>query len=777
MNKVLKSLGMIFNIAKTELKILFYSPIAWLIIIAFVVQATIPFIEQLSTLVRYKSLGYTYSLQNETFKLFLGKDSISVEVLSHLYLFIPLLTMGLMSREINTGSIKLLFSSPISAKQIVFGKFFAMMIFGVILIIPILVLVLFSYFIVPNLDVSLIFTGILGVYLLICAYSAIGIFMSSLTSYQVVAAIGTFAVLGFLNFIGDVGQGIDFVRDITYWLSMTGRAKGFVKGLISSDAILYFILVIGMFLTFTIIRFQGSRVKTRAAIIASYVFTVVAGLLIGYISSRPTMKHYADMTATKHNTLTKASQDIIKQLEGDLEINTYVNLLDYSRGYGMFDQINIDKARLEKYVRFKPEIKLNYIYYWDKNLGGGSFYRQYKGMTDEQVAKRICDCCDWDYDKFLTSEQIRSKINLRTEGNRFVRQIVSSNGNKAWLRIYNDMSKFPGEQEVSAALKRLITKVPKVGFLVGHGERSVHEETGRGFYNTTIDQKGRFALINQGFDCIEVDLSKDNIADDVSILVISDMKKDLSDKEYKILEKYIDRGGNLFIIAEPKRVKAMKKLVGLFGVKFSNGIIVQKNKGHLASLVTPRVTLEASKNISYRFAGMYKYSKTVSMLGAIGLDCTGCNNKGFKATPIFKTYKKDTWNELETTDFVDDTVSINTQIGEVRNIYTMGTALTRNINNKEQRIMIIGDADWMSNEGLHKSYKKVKSLNSTALMGIYHWLSESKMPIDTRRELKKDKGLKLSKSQFSVWKVIFLWVIPFMLIAAYVLIYLRRFKK
>lgn len=69
---------------------------------------------------------------------------------------------------------------------------------------------------------------------MICAYAAIGLFMSTLTSYQVVAAVGTLAVLAALNYIENVGQDIPFVRDITYWLSISGRADTFFKGMICS---------------------------------------------------------------------------------------------------------------------------------------------------------------------------------------------------------------------------------------------------------------------------------------------------------------------------------------------------------------------------------------------------------------------------------------------------------------------------------------------------------------------------------------------------------------
>ena len=95
-----------------------------------------------------------------------------------------------------------------------------MMCYGAALMSIIGLNVLFSWLTVDIFQISMLLVAMLGIYLLILAYSAIGLFMSTLTAYQVVAAIGTLAVLAVLNFIGDVGQGIDFVRDITFWLSI-----------------------------------------------------------------------------------------------------------------------------------------------------------------------------------------------------------------------------------------------------------------------------------------------------------------------------------------------------------------------------------------------------------------------------------------------------------------------------------------------------------------------------------------------------------------------------
>ena len=122
-------------------------------------------------------------------------------MLEHLYFYIPLLTMGLMSREFSSGSIKLLYSSPVTSAQIILGKYLSVMIYCAVLLGVILVYVGLGALTIGHMDGTLIFSNFLGMYLLICAYAVIGLFMSCLTSYQVVAAIGTLAFFG-LAFTG-----------------------------------------------------------------------------------------------------------------------------------------------------------------------------------------------------------------------------------------------------------------------------------------------------------------------------------------------------------------------------------------------------------------------------------------------------------------------------------------------------------------------------------------------------------------------------------------------
>ena len=104
------NLRLILRIARTELAVLFYSPVAWLLLIAFTCQVGFDFMNILTEIVKIKALGNTITF-SVTAGFVLGLKGIYEVIQETIYLYIPLLTMNLMSREYSSGSIKLLYSS------------------------------------------------------------------------------------------------------------------------------------------------------------------------------------------------------------------------------------------------------------------------------------------------------------------------------------------------------------------------------------------------------------------------------------------------------------------------------------------------------------------------------------------------------------------------------------------------------------------------------------------------------------------------------------------
>ncbi|MDR0765878.1 MAG: Gldg family protein [Odoribacteraceae bacterium] len=769
------------KIALTELQTLFYSPVAWLILIVFTFQAAMAFTDVFGGLVRSQDLNY--SVSNITLNLFGGMRGLFTSVQGYLYLYIPLLTMSLMSRELGSGSIKLLYSSPVKNSQIILGKYLSMMIYGAIMIAILFVFVLWSACTVKDFDFPVALSGMLGLYLLICAYAAIGLFMSSLTSYQVVAAMGTLAVLAVLNFVSRFGQEYDFVREITYWLSIGGRAGESINGLICSEDVLYFVIVSWLFLSLSILRLKAIRQKARWQVsFSKYVVVFVLAMLMGYFSSRPTLMAFHDATRTKQRTLTENSQEIIKRAEGGLTMTVYVNALDNMMWNALPRNRKYDMERFSQYVRFKPEMKVKYVYYY-KNPGDPNLARRYPGLDDARIVGQISKSADIDSTMFLPPEEIAKIIDLEPEKFRLTRLLERESGEKTFLRMFDDMMRYPGETEISAALKRMVMELPLVGFVTGHGERDISNEGDRGYFRFSSDKPFRYSLINQGFDFTEVRLDAP-VPANVSVLVIADARTPFSPAERANLDEYIDRGGNLVILGDRRRQEVMNPLVERFGTRFLPGQLVKYVSEETprvrpglplnnfpADFIQARVT-PAGKDLSYIHEVMYTRRNVVTMPGCVALEYT--TDKGFDVIPLLVSDTTDSWNELETTDFIDDTVRLNPAIGEVARSYPTALALTRQVNGKEQRVLIAGDADCLSNGEISIQRARVPAANYNLIMGSFFWMSDNEVPIDVRRPVPPDNELFMTGAGAKVGKWLLMGLFPLLLLASCLFIWIRR---
>lgn len=142
-------------------------------------------------------------------------------------------------------------------------------------------------------------------------------------------------------------------------------------------------------------------------------------------------------------------------------------------------------------------------------------------------------------------------------------------------------------------------------------------------------------------------------------------------------------------------------------------------------------------------------------------------------TPLFMTDSV-CWNELTTTDFVDDTVRYNPETGEARKSYITGLALSRKTGNKEQRIVVLGDADCISNGEISISRQNMWTENYAMVDGTFFWLSNGEVPIDVRRPSPPDNEVYLTQGQMAVWSVVFKWLLPVALAILAIVIWIRR---
>lgn len=765
----------IIRIAKMELSTMFYSPIAWLLLVIFAFQVGSIFAGKLDDSLRAIDMDRGLFALSTIF--FTGIGSVFAEVVKNIYLYIPLLTMGLMSREYSSGSIKLLYSSPIKDSSIVFGKFFAMVVYGFVLMAVAFIYVGFSGIVIANFEWGMVMTGMLGIFLLLCAYSAIGLFMSSLTSYQVVAAIGTLALLSVLNYVKEVGQNIEFVKQVTYWLSLSGRVDVFIKGLISSEGVIYFLTVIVLFILLTIFRINGERENiSRRSNVIRYSLLILGTVCIGYFSTQPRLKFFYDATYSKGNTLAVESQEIIKMLKGPLKITTYVNLLDKDYFLGIPRNQNSDLKKFEQYLRFKPEIEFKYVYYYHKTHNP-KLYTKYPNMSDREIAETICKIQELNFKDFLSPEEIEKIIDLSAEDYRFIRVAERKNEKgelvTTLLRNFNDNMIHPKEEEISAALRRLADKMPVVAFIAGHGDRGITNTGGRGYSLFSTDVLLRNSLVNKGFDIVEFDLSKENIPAEINIVVIPDLKTSLSEVELNRYKSYVERGGNLFILCDNGRQQNMNPLLEPFKINFLDGVLVRPTQTQIATIIPSKFTAEAVDNFP-QYNSPRKYNYRVSMPTAVAIDYSSV--EGYDLIPILTTDSIGCWIERETTDFVDHNPELNSEQGEVEGVYSTCIMLKRNINNQEQRIVVSGDADCVSNEEfiVKREYQKA---NFTLSSNVFRWLSGDKFPVFTDRKPKIDREMNLPKNIRPEAKILSTGLVAALILIGGVIFIVRRKRK
>lgn len=766
----------ICRIAKAELLTMFYSPVAWLILIVFTIQMGISYVAILKGVTNTQHMGYNYG--SLTPSLLLDQiDGLFTVMQKYLYLYMPLLTMGLMSREYSSGTIKLLYSSPITAKDIILGKFLGMLYYGAILLGILLVLVLGFAVTVDNFNYAELFSGILGIFLLLGAYSAIGLFVSSLTSYQVVAAIGTLVLLAVLNYANQLWQDIAFVREITYWICLSGRSGPMTGGLICSEDVIYFLVVIAMFLSLSILKLQSTRQsESKIKTVGKYVALIAGVVVVGYITSRPVFMYYYDVTETKRNTLSTGSQEVMANLDGKVTITTYVNILDDNSYLAMPSTVKEDEDRFKQYLRFKPDMKLKYVYYY-ADAGNPRFERIYPGLSPKEQMEKEAELKEVNPQLFLPVEEVAKTIDLSGEGYHFVRVIERENGQSAFLRLFNDMMKLPGESEISIAFKRFTTKLPIVGFLAGQGEPAI---TGEGLsrdYTMFADTKTfRQSLVNQGFDVQTVSVSDgQEIPDNIDIIVIADMNRPLTDEEQAKLDKYIARGGNMLIAGRARKHEVMNPLVEQFGIKFLPGTLVQKHVDEGPNVVYMSATPEMQQ-LSYLMEplGPPRNAKVV-MADASGMEYT--TDKGYDVKVILRTDSTGCWNETETIDFVNDSVACNPAAGEIEQSYPTGLALTRKVGEKEQRILVLSDATAISNGELSGRRRIYNVLNYTLITGGFNWFSYGEAPIDIRRPSPTDMKSTLTRDDMVYVKAVCFGILPGLLLLFAVISGVRRQRR
>ena len=158
-----------------------------------------------------------------------------------------------------SGTLNLLLSAPLTITQLVLGKYLGMISFQCCLLVLIALMPL-SLYLGTSIDPGQFACGLLGLFLLMNAITAIGLFMSTLSRQPTVAAASTFGVIFLLWIIHIAGTtGNEHVSAIFSYLSLLQHFNNLLSGMFSSVDVSYYLLVITTFILLGIWRLDALR--------------------------------------------------------------------------------------------------------------------------------------------------------------------------------------------------------------------------------------------------------------------------------------------------------------------------------------------------------------------------------------------------------------------------------------------------------------------------------------------------------------------------------------
>ena len=452
---------------------------------------------------------------------------------------------------------------------------------------------------------------------------------------------------------------------------------------------------------------RRSRLLLR---LQSLIFAVLFIAIIGMLAWLSTQYVYqADWTSGARNTISDGSRKLLDSLDQPVRITAFVREDELTRS-----QI---KDLIGTYQRFKDDITLEFI------------------------------------NPDLAPERIR-ELGIASGG-----EVVIH------YRDRHEKIQTLSEQHLTNALLRLTRQDERwIVFLSGHGERSAGGETnhGLGEFSKELERKG---LNVQSINLVEAE-----IPSNTNLLVLASPQTALLPGEMDKLQSYIDKGGNLLWLAEPDSPRGLETLSEQLGIHFLPGTVVDATT-QMFGIENPTFVVITG----YPRHDISREMTTVTVFPeAAALEIN--DSAAWSVTSLLTTLEH-SWTEIGE---IEGEISFDSDGDERAGPLEIGVALTRPVPGEadgdkasapEQRIVVIGDGDFLSNTYLGNPGNLDLGLN------IVRWLSHDDATIEIRVKSAPDTTLVLGKVSQAVIALGFLVGIPLLLLLLGIGIWLRRRRR
>lgn len=491
-------------------------------------------------------VGLYYTVYN----LMSGSPYFSYALSSILFLFmisIPVLTMRVLAEERKQKTDQLILTAPVSVGEVVLGKFLALeTVFAIpTLIICVYPLILSAY---GTIAFAETYISILAFFLYGSTCIAIGIFVSSLTESQVIAAVISFGLL-FLGYMmsgicGLISSGGNWITAVLGSYDLYTAFYNLSSGTLNLEAIFYFVSLTGFVLFLTVQSIQKRRYSTSVknlsmgAYSTGMIVVVLAVVVVLNLAVAQLPEHIksVDITSNKLYSLTETTKDYLDTLTEDITLYVLVN---EDEGDDIIAQT------LNRYEDYSKYITVEYV---DPAVNPG-FYEKY------------------------TSGSISTNSIIVVSDKRST--IVDASDVYEYEIDYNTYSYvttgYDGEGLLTSAIDYVLREdVPKVYLTTGHGEYEI-EST---FAEALVKQNIEYETITL--------LDYESIPEDAAVLFIQSANTDFSEEDVEKVIAFMEKGGQVLTVVgyTDEKMTNYNSLLAYMGITVGDGLIVEGDSNH-----------------------------------------------------------------------------------------------------------------------------------------------------------------------------------------------------
>lgn len=690
-------------------------------------------------------------------------------------ILIPILTMKVMAEEKKQKTEQLLYTAPVSVEKIILGKYFALLtlFLGAAAVTLLYPLILRQF---GTVNFGMAYGAVLGFSLMGAAYIAIGVFISSLTESQMIAAVVSFLCFLLTNLMPGIAgllptdnitcllvlaigvvltawslyfmtrsfklpvifaaasagaiTGIYFIKPewftgllgkICNSAAVMSRFDNFTMGILDIPAVFYFISIAALFLFLTIIFIKSSftprRLKSGAY--HSALIAVVTGIVIMVNLFASELNLKIDVSADGMYTLTNETKNLVKNISG--RITVYYIVQDGNQ-----------TSQIENIIR------------------------QYDGLSGKVTVVEKDPVKNPGFALDFTSEEVEEESIIVVNEETGISKYIPYGDMLVTQLDYNTYQSMVTAVDVEGQLSSAIQYVtaadlPKIYVTTGHGEAVLSDSVKKAIKKLNVDLEDLPTL------------TAGEIPEDCDILLVNAPYTDFTEEETVYIKTYLENGGNA-ILNTAYTTEAMdnyNSLLGYYGITPNAGIVVEEAGNYMGNNPTYLIPSVMSHSIT---GSVDKY---VVMAAGQGLTISGDLRSTVTAEPLLATsdgaYSK-TNMESE---------SIEKEEGDIDGPFSLGVAVTESFEDTRTKLAVYSSAYLMD-----EAFTSTGQFgNSDLLINTINWMNEFDAGLSIPERSVSQTYLSVTPSQVVFWGVVLVFILPLSLLGAGLIIWLRRRKN